>query len=104
MTELRTLVSSPENFRDRWLAELGRLEGQVRATIAAHQVQICDESYGSGGGRRCDRVRPLSAEEEAESDTRAAQYFAATTQTVRTAYNDLYGALLAAYPFKELVG
>ncbi|MFF2555890.1 hypothetical protein ACFVUS_33115 [Nocardia sp. NPDC058058] len=104
MTELRALVSSPEIFRDRWLAELDRLELRVHTTIAAHQARTCDESYGSGGARRCDRVRPLDASEETESDTRAARYFAATKQTVRTSYGDLYSALVAAYPFKELGG
>ncbi|MFJ9364496.1 hypothetical protein ACIRRA_08790 [Nocardia sp. NPDC101769] len=72
-----------------------------------HGIERVDHSHPPGPtigiGHCVPRIQPRLITENAV-DARATHYFDATKQTVQSSYNDLYIALLAAYPFKDLVG
>jgi hypothetical protein len=100
--DLALYLSSPEEMRDRGLAQSQVLAQKVRTAINAHQVNTCDQGpyLGKGIPPACT-IRPLTPEEEAVELARANAYFAAQELLLRTDYQGMYAAWMKAFPFDQ---
>ncbi|MBN2392973.1 MAG: hypothetical protein JXR84_19740 [Anaerolineae bacterium] len=97
--ELALYLVSPEALRDEGLAQIQALASQVDETLRTHQVTACDRSPYEGDGIEPPCTpRPLIPEEEAEELARAATYFDEQQHLLRENYQEMYAALMQAFP------
>lgn len=95
-------LSSPESMRDKALAQLDALSGNVQEYLASADASRCE--YGPYLGRGIPPVcnpRALNESERAEQKKSAQDYFARQKGLIESNYNEMYGALMDAFPFKK---
>jgi hypothetical protein len=97
--ELALYLVSPEALRDEGLAQIQALATRVDETLRTHQVTACDRGPYEGNGIEPPCTpRPLTPEEEAAELARAATYFDEQQRLLRENYQEMYAALMQAFP------
>ncbi|MCI0394083.1 MAG: hypothetical protein L0332_01810 [Chloroflexi bacterium] len=97
--ELAAYLASPEAMRNQGLANLAALQQKVEETILAHQVTTCEYGpYEGDGIPPACTLRPLTADEEAAALAEAEQHFNGQQRLLSDDYQEMYAALLKAFP------
>lgn len=99
VNELADYIESADSMRNRGVARLDALQQKAVSTIISHQVLHCD--YGSQTTSDVPppcNPRPLTYVEETQALAEADAYFSEQKQLLADNYQEMYAALLKAFP------
>jgi hypothetical protein len=98
--EFSQFIASSESMRDNWLARDEELHMKVIQVIGSGDVTTCDYGPYKGDGTEPECLpRPLSSAEFDETLTAAEQFFMERRNLMLQNYQEMYDALLRAFPF-----
>ena len=98
--DLAIYLESPENMRDRGIEQYQLFREDVQTKLNNHEIAACEwGEYQGGGIPPICNPRQMTAEEEAEELEKARLFFEGQIQLLQEHHQEMYSALMNAFPF-----